>query len=120
MSQKDEKKTNAPAPEDDFSLEDILAEYGGSLEHQLLRGAETKAKPKANSPLEKGSEAAEEEPLEAPEEKKEEARREKQDCLYGHGQIPDGPVIRKGDRAADLGREGDHDAIQRRFYQGRL
>ena len=98
MSQKDEKKTNAPAPEDDFSLEDILAEYGGSLEHQLLRGAETKAKPKANSPLEKGSEAAEEEPLEAPEEKKEEAPAQKEEPSEPHKTIPD--PLQEAERAA--------------------
>ncbi len=30
----------APSQEEDYSLEEILAEYGGSLEHHLLREAE--------------------------------------------------------------------------------
>ena len=41
------------SPEEDYSLEDILAEYGGSLEHHLLRSAEPPAEettPKAPSP----------------------------------------------------------------------
>ncbi len=33
------KDNNISAPEDDYSLEEILAEYGGSLEHHLLRKA---------------------------------------------------------------------------------
>lgn len=37
MTPKDDNPINAPAPEDDYSLEEILAEYGGSLEHHLLR-----------------------------------------------------------------------------------
>lgn len=37
MTPKDDNRINAPAPEDDYSLEEILAEYGGSLEHHLLR-----------------------------------------------------------------------------------
>lgn len=40
MTPKDDNPINVPAPEDDYSLEEILAEYGGSLEHQLLREAE--------------------------------------------------------------------------------
>nr|WP_325300010.1 hypothetical protein [uncultured Oscillibacter sp.] len=40
MTPKDENQLNAPAPEDGYSLEEILAEYGGSLEHHLLRETE--------------------------------------------------------------------------------
>ncbi len=40
MTPKDDHNIPAPAPEDDYSLEEILAEYGGSLEHHLLRAAE--------------------------------------------------------------------------------
>ena len=43
---------NAPPPEEDYSLEDILAEYGGSLEHRLLR--------EASPPAAKAPEAAKE------------------------------------------------------------
>ena len=46
MTPKD-NNPNAPAPEEDYSLEEILAEYGGSLEHHLLRDAEAPAKPPA-------------------------------------------------------------------------
>ena len=43
---------NTPPPEEDYSLEDILAEYGGSLEHRLLREASPPAAkaPEAQSP----------------------------------------------------------------------
>ncbi len=45
MTPKDENQLNAPAPEDGYSLEEILAEYGGSLEHHLLRETEAPADP---------------------------------------------------------------------------
>ena len=35
MTPKDDKNIPVPAPEDDYSLEEILAEYGGSLENRL-------------------------------------------------------------------------------------
>ena len=45
--------TDVPASDEEFSLEEILAEYGGSLEQQLLRQAEAEAEPKeAESPEE--------------------------------------------------------------------
>lgn len=45
--------TDVPASDEEFSLEEILAEYGGSLEQQLLRQAEAGAEPKeAESPEE--------------------------------------------------------------------
>ena len=37
--------TDVPASDEEFSLEEILAEYGGSLEQQLLRQAEAEAEP---------------------------------------------------------------------------
>lgn len=41
MTAKDDNNIPAsPAQEEDYSLEEILAEYGGSLEHLLLRSAE--------------------------------------------------------------------------------
>ena len=43
MTPKDDKNIPVPAPEDDYSLEEILAEYGGSLEHHLLRETEAPA-----------------------------------------------------------------------------
>lgn len=45
MTPKDDKNIPVPAPEDDYSLEEILAEYGGSLEHHLLRETEAPADP---------------------------------------------------------------------------
>ena len=33
-----ENATDVPADQDDYSLEEILAEFGGSLEHMLLKG----------------------------------------------------------------------------------
>ena len=45
MTPKDDKNIPVPAPEDDYSLEEILAEYGGSLEHHLLRKTEAPADP---------------------------------------------------------------------------
>lgn len=43
MTPKDDNPINVPAPEEDYSLEEILAEYGGSLEHHLLRETEAPA-----------------------------------------------------------------------------
>ena len=40
MTPKDDNHTPVSPPEEDFTLEDILEEYGGSLEQQLLRSAE--------------------------------------------------------------------------------
>lgn len=45
MTPKDDNNIPAPAQEEDYSLEEILAEYGGSLEHHLLREAEEAPKP---------------------------------------------------------------------------
>ena len=45
MTPKDDKNIPVPAPADDSSLEEILAEYGGSLEHHLLRETEAPADP---------------------------------------------------------------------------
>ena len=50
MTPKDDKNIPVPAPEDDYSLEEILAEYGGSLEHQLLREAEAPRAPAPKPP----------------------------------------------------------------------
>ena len=52
MTPKDDYNTGASSqPGEDYSLEDILAEYGGSLVHHLLRGAEQKdAAQKASAP----------------------------------------------------------------------
>ena len=56
MTPKDNDKLNTPeSPEadEDYSLEEILAEYGGSLEHQLLRSVENAgedAPPEAAAP----------------------------------------------------------------------
>ena len=36
-----ENATDVPAAHEDYSLEEILAEFGGSLEQTLLRGTET-------------------------------------------------------------------------------
>lgn len=42
MASKDENNLTSPdAPEEDYSLEDILSEYGGSLERRLLRSVES-------------------------------------------------------------------------------
>ncbi len=51
MTPKDDNNISAPAPEDDYSLEEILAEYGGSLEQHLLRDTE-KAQPAPSAPAE--------------------------------------------------------------------
>lgn len=40
MTPNDDNSHTLPTAEEDYSLEEILAEYGGSLEHQLLRSAE--------------------------------------------------------------------------------
>ena len=50
MTPKDDKNIPVPAPEDDYSLEEILAEYGGSLEHHLLRETEEAAPAPAEPP----------------------------------------------------------------------
>ncbi len=70
--------TEVPASEEDFSLEDILAEYGGSRGQQILREAEAEAglseappppAPKAaQSPPEAETPPDRPEPEEAPEE----------------------------------------------------
>ena len=52
-------------PEEDFTLEDILAEYGGSLEQQLLRSAENPPPP-PDAPPEVPPEASPKTPPEAP------------------------------------------------------
>ena len=70
MTPKD-NNPNAPAPEEDYSLEEILAEYGGSLEHHLLRDAEAPAKPPA--PPEEPAPAKEPEAPPVPEPPAEEA-----------------------------------------------
>lgn len=60
MTSMDNDHINAPSsPEDDYSLEDILAEYGGSLENHLLRPAEapSQAQPEAEPAPEKAPEA---------------------------------------------------------------
>ena len=46
MASKDENNLNSPdAPEEDYSLEDILGEYGVSLEQRLLRSVESSDAP---------------------------------------------------------------------------
>lgn len=45
MTPKDNNNIRNPAPEEDYSLEEILAEYGGSLEHHLLREVEKEPQP---------------------------------------------------------------------------
>nr|WP_325230097.1 hypothetical protein [uncultured Oscillibacter sp.] len=50
MTPKDDHQLNTPVPEDDYTLEEILAEYGGSLEHQLLREAEAPRTPAPEPP----------------------------------------------------------------------
>ncbi len=50
MTPKDDHQLNTPVPEDDYTLEEILAEYGGSLEHQLLREAEAPQAPAPEPP----------------------------------------------------------------------
>ena len=59
MTPKDDN--NIPAPEEDYSLEEILAEYGGSLEHHLLREAEEAPQP-AEAPVQEPAPPAEEAP----------------------------------------------------------
>ena len=54
MSNREEKLdanlTDVPASEEDFSLEEILAEYGGSLEQVLLRETEDTPPPPEPAP----------------------------------------------------------------------
>lgn len=97
MASKNEKElyaagsTDVPAAEGDFSLEEILAEYGGSLEQQMLRDVEKELEPepapepaprpepkKPAPPPEKPPEKA---PAPDPAEKAEQARREARDKL---------------------------------------
>ena len=52
MSPKDDNRINAPSAEEDYSLEEILAEYGGSLEHSLLREAKPPEAPEPAAPAE--------------------------------------------------------------------
>ncbi|MDE6454852.1 MAG: hypothetical protein K2L38_02815, partial [Dysosmobacter sp.] len=54
MTPKDDNSMNAPSPEEDYSLEEILAEYGGSLEHHLLRETEPPEAPEPAAPAESG------------------------------------------------------------------
>ena len=58
MTPKDDNNISVPAPEDDYSLEEILAEYGGSLEHHLLRDMEEAPAPAEASPAEPAPEEA--------------------------------------------------------------
>lgn len=66
MTPRDDDNLNVPsAPEEDYSLEDILSEYGGSLEQRLLRKEESPS----DAPAEGPAAAAEETPAPpAPEE----------------------------------------------------
>lgn len=52
MSPKDDNRINAPSAEEDYSLEEILAEYGGSLEDSLLRAAGPPEAPEPAAPVE--------------------------------------------------------------------
>lgn len=56
MTPKDDNNISSPAPEENYSLEDILEEYGGSLEDHLLRPA---AGPDAPAEAEDAAPAAE-------------------------------------------------------------
>ena len=62
MSNREEKLdanlTDVPASEEEFSLEEILAEYGGSLEQVLLRETEEQPEEKASPPPEAPLESA--------------------------------------------------------------
>ena len=62
MNTTNDHPANAPSPEEDYSLEDILAEYGGSLEDHLLQGAAPAAgdgtEPSPPPPAEPEAEAA--------------------------------------------------------------
>lgn len=67
MTPKDDHQLNAPAPEEDYTLEEILAEYGGSLEHNLLREAGTPEVPVPEPPAAPMEPAAKPEAQPAPE-----------------------------------------------------
>ncbi|MCI9578771.1 MAG: hypothetical protein HFF98_07995 [Oscillibacter sp.] len=67
MTPKDDHQLNAPAPEEDYTLEEILAEYGGSLEHHLLREAGTPEVPVPEPPAAPMEPAAKLEAQPAPE-----------------------------------------------------
>lgn len=70
MASKDENNLTSPdAPEEDYSLEDILSEYGGSLEQSLLRSAESPPDTPDETPEAPPAESAPEPPTpeEAPE-----------------------------------------------------
>ena len=67
MTPKDDHQLNAPAPEEDYTLEEILAEYGGSLEHHLLREAGTPEVPVPEPPAAPMEPAAKPEAQPAPE-----------------------------------------------------
>ncbi len=58
MTPKDDNNISVPAPEDNYSLEEILAEYGGSLEHHLLRDMEEAPAPAEAPPAEPAPEEA--------------------------------------------------------------
>nr|WP_325205053.1 hypothetical protein [uncultured Oscillibacter sp.] len=67
MTPKDDHQLNAPAPEEDYTLEEILAEYGGSLEHHLLRETGTPEVPIPEPPAAPMEPAAKPEAQPAPE-----------------------------------------------------
>lgn len=67
MTPKDDHQLNAPAPEEDYTLEEILAEYGGSLEHHLLQEAGTPEVPVPEPPAAPMEPAAKPEAQPAPE-----------------------------------------------------
>ena len=62
MTPQDDNHTPASLPEEDYSLEEILAEYGGSLEHQLLRDAEPEVPPPEKAVLSEDASPPEEAP----------------------------------------------------------
>jgi len=80
MSNRDPKiedgLTGIPASDEEFSLEEILAEYGGSLEQVLLRGTEETAAEAAPSAPESPLSEREDTPPEPEEEPKETAAEE--------------------------------------------
>ena len=49
-----ENATDVPASHEDYSLEEILAEFGGSLEQMLLKGAKTPPEEDARYPPKRG------------------------------------------------------------------
>ena len=99
MAPKDEKSlyddldaltagTDVPAAEEDFSLEEILAEYGAGREQQILRDVERAAAPEIPSeepaPVKEpvpGKEPEPEREAPDPEEERERARQEARDRL---------------------------------------